>query len=135
MSQLGLGVMIQMLGGYNGGDVLAKAADKTIGAVVLEDNALVFTMADGYRFKLYDGGQSCCESRWMHTDDDLPYFSGSTLLNIEVKGGPTEKEGWGGAKESQFLVVTTSKGSFTMVNYNNHNGYYGGFYLKAEEVV
>lgn len=133
MSQLGMGVMINQLFGNNGvPEIWAKVKDQTIGAVALKDDALEFTMADGYRFKLYDDGQSCCESRWMHTDDDLPYFSGTTLLNVELKDGPVEEGEYGDAKESQFLVVTTSKGSFTMVNYNNHNGYYGGFYVKAE---
>jgi hypothetical protein len=34
--------------------------------------------------------------------------------------------------ETQFLIVDTTKGSFTIVNHNEHNGYYGGFGLVAQ---
>lgn len=36
-----------------------------------------------------------------------------------------------GGAESQFLMIRTSLGVFTVVNYNEHNGYYGGFALRA----
>lgn len=26
---------------------------------------------------MFDGGQSCCENRYMNCDDDLDYFSGA----------------------------------------------------------
>jgi hypothetical protein len=31
-----------------------------------------------------------------------------------------------------FLLVQTSDGVFTMVNHNEHNGYYGGFLVTCE---
>ena len=66
----------------------------------------------------------------MHTDDDLTRFVGSEFVLAEAREGPdlsVEYE----IKESQFLVITTDKGVFTVVNYNEHNGYYGGFLMAA----
>ena len=100
-----------------------------------EEDHLLIEFESGYKMRIFDDGQSCCESRWMHTDDDLAYHVGATLLNGEVRDGPEEQEGeYGECKESQFLILTTSKGQFTMVNYNEHNGYYGGFGVVVREV-
>ena len=81
--------------------------------------------------RLADEGQSCCENRYMSTDDDLSDFIGGTLLDAEIKAAPDETDEWGQVHEVQFLEVRTSKGSFTMASHNEHNGYYGGFYLVA----
>ena len=70
----------------------------------------------------------------MHTDDDLAAFVGAKLLGARIADGPTIEEDYE-VKESQFLIVETSLGEFTVVNYNEHNGYYGGFELIAEEEV
>ena len=83
------------------------------------------------RLLISDEGQSCCEHRYMHTDDDLSEFVDAPLVKVDVAHGPEEKTEWEGMKESEFLNVTTGKGTFTVVNYNEHNGYYGGFCLMA----
>jgi hypothetical protein len=67
----------------------------------------------------------------MHTDDVLQDFIGAKLLNAEVREGPTELDKYGDPIESEFLVVSTSIGFFTVVNYNEHNGYYGGFIIRC----
>ena len=125
-------------------EALAQMKGKVIRSVVIitedpdeydEGNALVFEFEDGSRGKMYDAGQSCCESRWMHTDDDLEYYAGATLLDAEVADGDgsgDEDEEEFETKESQFLKVKTSKGVFTVVNYVEHNGYYGGFSLRLK---
>ena len=142
MSDLGMGVMISMLFGSRGGEHLKEVKGKTIKALRLDtedrgaEDALVFEFEDGSAIKIYDGGQSCCESRYMHTDDDLPYFVGSKLMDAELRasGDVVEEEhGWM-YKESEFLIITTSLGQFTIVNYNEHNGYYGGFWIMIAKV-
>ncbi len=135
-TQLGLGVMIKMLGG-NADSVAAfeSGLNKQIVALYLgTDDALHFIFSGGHRMKLYDAGQSCCENRYMRTDDDLSYYVGATLLGATVEDAP---EGSAGddisheVHEVQFLHVKTSKGTFTMSTHNEHNGYYGGFYVVA----
>lgn len=133
---LGLGVMINML---CGNEESAKAMQAAIGKKIAEvrlgsDEALHFVFGDGSKMKLFDDGQSCCEARYMRTDDDLAYFVGANLLSAEVREAAEQTEGeYGEMHEIQFLVVGTSKGEFTMASHNEHNGYYGGFWVVAAE--
>ena len=138
MSQLGFGVMINMLGGDE--DTIKNfqsAINKEISELRIDpeynfgDGGLFINFIDKSGIVIYDGGRSCCESRWMHTDDELTSFVGSILLGAEVREGPEVESDWE-YKESQFLIVKTSLGEFTIVNYNQHNGYYGGFWLSIE---
>jgi hypothetical protein len=93
-------------------------------------DTLCIKLRNGAVLSISDQGQDCCEHRYMSTDDDFADYVGATLLSVEVRAGgniPNEYE----YHETQFLVVTTSKGVFTMVNHNEHNGYYGGFWVRA----
>lgn len=129
MSKLGLGVMIGQLGGNSETvDAYHNSIGKVIDKVCLKDDELVFTFADGSRLTAMDDGQSCCERRYMTTDDDLSYYSGAILQKIEVKEGPDVDEEYD-VHEIEFLEIETSKGSFQMANHNEHNGYYGGFHV------
>lgn len=74
----------------------------------------------------------CCEERYMSSDDDLGFFKGAELMNLELRDGPNQDSDGYGEHEVQFLLVTTSKGVFTMASHNIHNGYYSGFRLEAE---
>lgn len=108
------------------------AAGKTIASVSLgSDDALHFVFADGVKLKMWDDGQSCCERRYMTTVDDLSFFVGAKLLGVEIKEAPPVDDGYE-EHEVQFLEVQTSIGVFTMASHNEHNGYYGGFCVKAE---
>lgn len=109
------------------------AANKTISALELKDDELHFTFSDGTKIKLFDDGQSCCEHRYMTTDDDLSYYVGAVLMDAEVAEAPNQPDEYG-AHEVQFLKVKTSKGVFTMESHNEHNGYYGGFLIRAASV-
>lgn len=133
MGQLGIGVLIKHLAGNHGSvDAYNKAVNKVISKVSLgQDDALHFEMADGTKIKVADEGQSCCESRYMRTDDSLVEFSGATLLGMEIKSAPDSEDDHGESHEVQFLEVNTSKGVFTMSSHNEHNGYYGGFSIRA----
>ena len=143
--QLGLGVMINRMGG-NADTVEAVKASlgKKITDITLfpqpEDSSswdedhdtIQLTFEDGSKLKLWDAGQSCCEQRYMRTDDDLPYHVGAELKDLELREGPSESEGeYESCHDIEFLLLTTSKGVITMANHNEHNGYYGGFSVNA----
>ena len=132
MCSLGIGVMIKMLSGNEESvDAFTSVLGKKIVSLSIgEDDALHFEFADGSKIKIFDDGQSCCESRYMRTDDDLSFFIGSELLGAEIKEGPSAGDD-GDVHDVQFLEVQTSKGVFTMSSHNEHNGYYGGFAIRA----
>lgn len=131
---IGIGVVLKALSGNEETiKTLKESLDKEITALVLEDNELKITFKDGTKIALFDGGQSCCENRYMNTDDTLTDYVGAKLQGVEVAPGP-ELPCEYDLKESQFLKVETSKGTFTVVNYNEHNGYYGGFYIEAKRI-
>lgn len=131
MGNAGLGVMLGMLGG-NEETVNAVRASigKTIENVHMDDDVLIFHFTDGTKLKMWDDGQSCCEVRYMMTDDDLTYFFGAKLVGFEIKDAPDIEDN-GEVHEVQFLDVTTDKGVFQMATHNEHNGYYGGFWIVA----
>jgi hypothetical protein len=132
MAQLGIGVMIKMLGGdERTATIVQSALGKTIEKVWLDEDVLKFTFTDGSGIGIYDDGQSCCEYRHMTTDDNLEEFAGAKLLGLELKDAPDVDDGYT-VHEVQFLDIQTDKGVFQMANHNEHNGYYGGFYVVAK---
>jgi hypothetical protein len=144
MSNLGMGVMIGILGGNEETvDAIKAALGKTISSISMGGNnspradtdALNITFTDDTTLQLWDGGQSCCESRYMTCEDNLPYFVGATLTDVGISeaASPPEDE-YGECHEIQFLDVTTSKGLIQVATHNEHNGYYGGFWIQAKLV-
>lgn len=103
---------------------------REVRSVRLEDNALLLDVPGVGLLKIFDAGQSCCELRYMRTDDDLDAFGGATLIGVEVRIAPTNYE-TGDPHEVAFLVVHTSKGDVTCSTHNEHNGYYAGFSICA----
>jgi hypothetical protein len=131
---LGVGVMIAELSGNEGSvKAFASCIGKKIKRVWLEEDALKFTFEDGTNLELFDDGQSCCESRYMRTDDNLDDYAGAELVSAQTVTGP-DVPGEYDAHETEFLEVYTSKGSFKMVSHVEHNGYYGGFAITARLV-
>ena len=129
----GMGVMIGMLSGNKETvDSWQSAKGKTIQDVALRNDKLHFRFSDGTGIVVFDDGQSCCEARYMQTDDELSHFVGATLLDAEIKNGPDEADEWGEVHETAFFEVKTSLGCFTVVTHNEHNGYYGGFWIVVE---
>ena len=135
MSAPGLGVLIRMLAGNTESAEAMKAAiGQRIEALTLSDDALRLTLASGRVLVLSDQGQSCCESRYMRTDDDLSSFVGAELRGAEIREAPPyqPKDGeYVDDHDVQFLVVHTDRGEIVMSNHNEHNGYYGGFSVEA----
>lgn len=128
----GIGVMIGILGGNKETvEAVKSSLSKTIKKVFLSENALTFQFEDGKVVRMFDDGQSCCEDRYMDTDDTLADYDGATLIDLQLVDAPDQEDEWGNTHEIQFLNVVTSKGTFQMSNHNEHNGYYGGFFLVA----
>ena len=131
MGQLGVGVMIEMLGG-NSETVKAfqSSIGKKITSLKLEDDQLKFSFSDDTKLLMFDNGQSCCESRYMRTDDNLGDYVGGKLIGAEIREAPSIPAEYD-EHDVQFLVVQTTKGQFTISSHNEHNGYYGGFSIVA----
>jgi hypothetical protein len=133
MRQLGFGVMLKMLGGTSTNvNLNEEFTGQKMTAIVLdkEHDQLRITFESGRTVTIWDDGQSCCEHRYMSTDDDLSQFVGTTFLGHEVRDAPNMDDGYE-EHEVQFLVVLTDRGNISFANHNEHNGYYGGFALTA----
>lgn len=90
--------------------------------------ALVIVLESGWTLVFMDDcPQSCCESRYMHTDDDLSALVGETLVN--VRHGGCNEEGDDVVIEAEFVIIQTDRDSAVIGTYNSHNGYYGGLDL------
>ncbi len=127
--------------GYLGGNaetvsILKAAIGKVITSVWLDEgnNQLKFTFEDSTGMYLFDDGQSCCESKYMTTDDILSEYAGTTFLNVEIKDGGGAGDSEYGGHDIQFLEITTDKGVFQMSNHNKYNGYYGRFSIIAKPI-
>jgi len=94
---------------------------------------IVLVFEDDTTLKIMDAGQSCCEHRYMTTDDDPKSLIGAKLSKIEVKDGPEPIDTNYTVHETQFLEITTDKGFITCVTHNEHNGYYGGLNIALED--
>lgn len=135
MSQLGEGVMLGILFG-NAETVEAHngAIGKVIKAIDFSEDALLLHFKDGTGIKIFDDGQSCCEHRYMTTDDDLQSFVNTEFVDLELREAPDQEGEYGEPHEIQFLLVNTKKGTFTVETHNEHNGYYGGFLIVVREL-
>lgn len=94
-------------------------------------DALIIQFTNGMSLYIEDTGQNCCEVRSMTCDDDLEGLAGSRLLRIETRHG-----GWGhsdveSTDEMAFVLIQFSTYAITLTSHNEHNGYYGGFDLRA----
>ena len=106
--------------------------DKTISSVFITDDNLYINFTDNTALRIWDGGQSCCEHRYMVCDDDLTEYVGAKLTNVYSKPATFTDEDWGTVHETMFVDFETTNGVFTIVNHNSHNGYYGGFSVEGE---
>ena len=132
---LGLGVMIQML---SGNEEAAKAIEtskgKEITSISLDDENIRIEFKDSPALNLWDSGQSCCENRYLTKDDqpDFSSFVGATFNGIEIKEGEGSQEEEYSEKDHLLIHLLTSKGAVLFSAWNEHNGYYGGFWITAE---
>lgn len=111
----------------------SKYVGKTITSVIFgDDERIILSFTDSTKIAIFDGGQSCCEHRHMSTDDDLGTLVGGTLTHITERDGSDIESDY--VHEICFVEVGTNKGFITLVNHNEHNGYYGGFALRIQEL-
>ena len=117
---------------YNKFD-FSQFAGKELARIVLDpdynggDGGLILEFADGTGFTIYDDGRSCCEHRYLHTDDDLSGAVGEEFRSVEVINHIKNPDGGYGVHEMAFLILRTDWQTFTIETHNRHNGYYGGF--------
>lgn len=117
----------------------AVSAPHVIVDIVLDDagnggnGQVVIMLASGFKILLIDAGQDCCETRYLRTNDELKALVGETLINIRVtrKVNVVLDSEWNEAHEVEFLEVLTNRDMVTFEAHNEHNGYYGGFSLRA----
>ncbi len=105
----------------------------TITRAEIIDQELQIDFAEGKRIAIWDNGQCCCENRFMSTDDEPASLIGGKLLHITAKEGPVLDKDNYDCHEQIFVEIGTDKGLITIVNHNEHNGYYGGFGLSITE--
>lgn len=122
--------MLHYLSGGSENDSQKYVGREIVGAAIVNDR-LAIDFADGSKIDVWDNGQSCCEHRYMTTDDDVATLVGGRLLHIASKDGPDMD----GSEEHEtcFVEIATDKGFITVTNHNEHNGYYGGFGLTITE--
>ena len=92
---------------------------------------------------LIENGQSCCENWGMlESQDDLDYFVGAELLDIEltydgINETITKEIDDDDECSAQLITFKTDRGNFQLGVYNSHNGYYGHsfFILRNDEVI
>jgi hypothetical protein len=100
-------------------------------------DGILFIFEDGSGLKLEDTMQSCCETRYMTCGDDLATYTGDKITNVEISDGPFRtrhrdgRDGLSYVHEVQFLRIHTTGGVIVCETHNEHNGYYGGFSLRA----
>ena len=100
--------------------------------VTMDEDEITFQF-EGGKLRLRDCGQSCCETRYMSTDDDIRSLIGQRFVCWAVKDGPdvSEEDSYT-VHDTQFLEIQTESGFVTVVTHNEHNGYYGGFSIREE---
>lgn len=95
------------------------------------DRVIQITLEGDVVLRLRDT-QSCCERRYFHVDDDLTYYHGAKLLDV-VLARWSEDERENSSHEAVFLDLHTSRGVLSICAHNEHNGWYGGFGIWAED--
>jgi hypothetical protein len=134
MTSLGMGVMLSILEGDRGtAEAVASAIGKMIASVALpkDDGGITILFTDGAKLRIWDDGQSCCEHRYVTCDDDLSGYVGALIASIEERDAADVQDENGECHEQRFVVIATTLGSITICTHNEHNGYYGGFSLRA----
>jgi len=97
-----------------------------------DDPGVCIEFENGNTITISDNGQSCCENRYWVIDDNLNHYIGADYLGWELADSSTEDDSYD-VHEIQFLNIKTSVGDINIASHNEHNGYYGGFWIEAEE--
>lgn len=109
---------------------IGAARYQLIDSISLSNDVITLKL-EGGQLKITDEGQSCCESRYLTTDDDLSVKPGERLHAIELTSCDEGKLDYDEFHDIQFLEIRTSLQTLTFSSHNEHNGYYGGFCIEA----
>lgn len=82
--------------------------------------------------EIFDAGQTCCENRYITTDDELNYYKKALIKSIELVDRGSTEENKFMDHDLQFLRIHTDKGTIVFETHNIHNGYYGGFNIEGK---
>lgn len=81
--------------------------------------------------------QSCCETRYFHTDDNIADLIGKPLNRIEQKDTKygVDDGTHGNVTDVTFLEIQAGTECVSIAAYNHHNGYYGSCNITIEDVT
>jgi hypothetical protein len=135
---LGFGVLINLFKGNKETiSALREAIGQKIVSITLEGrwddevSDLIRIVLDGGKtLRVWDAGQSCCESRYIVCDADLPSYVGQTIREFRQGEYETSQGDYDDHNTQAFLIDTT-EGTIDFVTHVEHNGYYGGFSIEA----
>ncbi len=111
--------------------IMARSIGHIITGALLFDDKFHIDLNNDERLVLTLDRNSCCESRYLVCDDDIPSFVDAMLNGMWLKHAPDIVGSYGEVHECSFFEILTSKGSITLASHNEHNGYYGGTNLYA----
>lgn len=97
------------------------------------EDCLIINFTNGSSIQISDEGQTCCEYRYMSTDDNPKDLIGGQFISAEIDRYNNFEDDWG-ENEQAFLRVASTKGAITVVTHNRHNGYYGGFCINIKNI-
>jgi hypothetical protein len=125
---------------YNEQPDCEEFVGKTISKIELfeeGDGYLVISFEDYVSLKIADKGRDCCESRYMHCEDesDFEYHEGAIFRGCSQASYEDCEGDYDEVHEKAFFNILTSKGVIQLVTHNDHNGYYGGFNVQFEKGV
>lgn len=110
---------------------LIKDKERRWSLAIPPDESFMMHFQNGERIIIVDDGQDCCESRYMTTDDDIQSLVGHALVSISGKEAQATEGDWL-VHEIVFVEIQTTGGFITLVNHNDHNGYYSGFQMMIQ---
>lgn len=114
-----------------------KLQDQVLENIKLVGDDTIMLKVNGKEYNIWDNGQSCCEYRYITSDDDLTSFTGGTLEGVvqgECRSVDPDQDEWAEEHEASFLRIYTSKGVIVFETHVEHNGYYGGLSVQLREV-
>lgn len=108
---------------------------RKITSAFLKDQEILLNFHDGKQITIFDEAQSCCEKRYLSSDDDISELIGFELKSISAKNVIRPEENPDGDFDDiVFLEIQAGHITFTAAAHNEHNGYYGGFEIACHEV-
>lgn len=111
------------------GKIISIKSDETFFPLTYGYFEGISVTTDKHKFLVgIEMGQSCCENYGYLTSEDIPSeHIGANLLSVEVVDGDLKTFDIEDSTDmhAMFVNFKTSVGTYQVVVYNEHNGYYG----------